>query len=355
MGLKYVSLMNSLFHCLVIGAAFIVLTSSCDSRSHLPAVEDAPEDILCKLKSVDPIDRIMSICIVDDNTFAISTSNRIMVFNLDGTYSHDIGRSGRAKGEFIRPKQVRFDGNSFFVWDSNQTKFIQYNCSGEFMNEYPYSSAFVNFQISDEKAYIYAPARHDDYVIDILNLSDLATTSAGLSSETHKILTHFYTSTPLYVAGEKVLFAPLDELTVYSLNEDSKEHVYESMDSKTFKVLSTNNSERDIGNDMRKFDAFVLNSSYNVFMFERKGCPYIISMEGLSRRDANNKISDEGRYYTLYRMDGHNNSPKHYRMSSMGNPYLFAEYNGELFYIKTEVDGNDEVVILCKLSNGAYK
>ena len=278
-----------------------------------------------------------------------------MMFNMEGTYIRDIGRNGRAKGEFIRPKQVRFDGNNLIVWDSNQMKFIKYTREGEFLNEYPYNSAFVNFQVNNEIVYIYAPALNDSFVLDLLKLSDLTTTSAGSTSETHKILTHFYTSTPLHVGDNNIYFAPMDELTVYSLSEDFKEHVYKSRDSKSFNVLSTNNRARDVGNDMRKFDSFVLNSSYNVFMFERGGFPYIISLEGTSSRGANNKISDEGRYYSMYKMDGHNNSPKHYRMSSMGNPYLFAEYNGDLFYIKTEVDGNDEVVILCKLSNVAYK
>ena len=339
----------------VCAAVSSVLTINCCAHSNASAIEDAPQEIVCKLKSDGPIDKLMSICIIDDTSFIVTANTRIMMFNMDGTYIRDIGRNGRAKGEFIRPKQARFDGNNLIVWDSNQTKFIKYSREGEFLDEYPYSSAFVNFQVSGGIVYIYAPALHDDYILDVLNLSDLTTSSAGLCSETHKILTHFYTSSPLYVDGKKILFAPLDKLTVFSMNGGSKEHVFKSMESKSFKVLPTSNSERDIGNDMRKFDSFVLNSSYNVFLFERDGSPYLVSMEGSSSRGADKKISEEGRFYSLYRIDGHDHPAKHYRMGSMGNPYLFAEYNGDLFYIKTEVDGNDEVVILCKLSNVAYK
>ena len=100
--------MNSLSYVFTVCAAVIALTSSCSAHSHSPAVEHAPEDVQCKLKSMDPIDNIMSICILDSQSFTITTDNRIMMFNMDGTYIRDIGRNGRAKGEHIRPKQVRF-------------------------------------------------------------------------------------------------------------------------------------------------------------------------------------------------------------------------------------------------------
>ena len=335
--------------------AAIMAVACTGSGSSEAAIEDAPAEIVCTLSSQKPLGQLRSLCIISEGLFAANTFDSVLLFGSDGKLIREIGHQGRAAGEYVMPWCVRAHGSNLVVWDAEQLKFIEYDLDGNYLAQYQYDSALNDFRIDGDRIYIYTAGRRDESIIDILNISDGQVMGIGPASDVHKALSHSVCGMPVGIQDGQCLFAPKDRLEVfrYVVSEGKSETVGTNV-SETFTVDESGN-DPGIARSRKKLDAFLNASSRTVYVFCRDKSVYLVAMEGISERDENNRLSNDGRYYSLYRMDGKKSAPKHYHMGSMGSSSLFADYDGDLYYIVTEVDGMDEAVCLNKLSRKAYK
>jgi len=318
-------------------------------------IEDAPGERICELSNSDPLGQLRSFCVVSKDYFAANTSDSVILFGSDGRFIRRIGSQGRANGEYIMPWCVRSNGNNLFVWDADQLKFIEYDINGNLISQYQYDSALNDFRVDGDILYIYTAGRRNESVIDILNLKDGTLNGINPASDAHKALSHSVNGMALDINNGHLLFAPKDRLEAFSYESDTDDaRLLGSVQSDSF-VVPEDINDKNLLSNRKKLDALLNGSSRTVFIFNREGAIFLVSLEGISERDEKNRLSNVGRYYSLYRLDGKKSTVKHYRMSSMGSSTLFAEYDGDLYYIVTELDGIDESVHLNKLSRKAYR
>lgn len=318
-------------------------------------IEDAPAESICVLSNSEPLGQLRSFCVVSNNFFAANTSDSVLLYGSDGKFIRRIGNQGRANGEYVMPWCVRSHGDNLVVWDADQLKFIEYDMDGNYIAQYKYDSALNDFRVYGDIIYIYTAGRRNESVIDILNLKEETLNGIYPASDAHKALSHSVNGMALGFYDGHLFFAPKDKLEALSYELDADEvKLVGSVSSDSFLVPEAGN-DKNLVRDRKKLDAFLNGSSRTVFLYNRESSIYLVSLEGVSERDENNRLSNEGRFYSLYRLDGKNARAKHFRVNSMGSSTLFAEYDGDLYYIVTELDGMDETVHLNRLSKKAYK
>ena len=350
-GVRYVSKMMKTKVLLFLLASFFIVGCKA-SKGASTVIEDAQGERICELSNSEPLGQLRSFCVVNKDYFAANTSDSVVLFGSDGRFIRRIGNQGRANGEYIMPWCVRSNGDNLFVWDADQLKFIEYDINGNHISQYQYDSALNDFRVDGDIVFIYTAGRRDESVIDILNLKDGTLNGINPASEA---LSHSVNGMALDINNGQLLYAPKDRLEAFSYDPDTDEvKLLGSVQSDSF-VVPADINDKNLLSNRKKLDAVLNGSSRTVFIFNREGATFLVSLEGVSERDEKNRLSNDGRYYSLYRLDGKKATAKHYRMSSMGSSTLFAEYNGDLYYVVTELDGIDESVHLKKLSRKAYK
>lgn len=334
--------------------AFFIIGCKTD-REAGAVIEDAPGERICELSNSEPLGQLRSFCVVSKDYFAANTSDSVVLLGSDGRFIRRIGNQGRANGEYIMPWCVRSNGDNLFVWDADQLKFIEFDIDGNYISQYQYDSALNDFRVDGDIVFIYTVGRRNESVIDILNLKDGTLNGIHPASDAHKALSHSINGMALDINNGHLLFATKDRLDAFSYELDTDEiRLLGSVQSDSFVVLEDIN-DKNLLRNRKKLDASLNGSSRTVFIYKREGAIILVSLEGVSERDEKNRLSNDGRYYSLYRLDGKKSTAKHYRMSSMGSSTLFAEYDGDLYYIVTELDEIDESVYINKLSRKAYK
>lgn len=99
--------------------------------------------------------------------FDDSENLSVLVFNLDGTFSHKIGELGRGAGEYISISDFTVDDkkDEIYLLDSEDAKVKKYHLNtGKFINSIPINSkrASMHIQYQDNNLYVDANIKSDE-------------------------------------------------------------------------------------------------------------------------------------------------------------------------------------------------
>ena len=128
-----------------------------------------PKSIILETNEKSLIGNIKQVHINDHHIviFDDSENLKILVFNLDGTFSHKIGEWGRGAGEYISISDFTIDEkkDEIYLLDSEDDKVKKYNLStGKFINSIPINSerASKHIQYQDNCLYVDANTKSDE-------------------------------------------------------------------------------------------------------------------------------------------------------------------------------------------------
>lgn len=128
-----------------------------------------PKSIILETNEKSLIGNIKQIYI-DDNRIIVfddSKNLNVLVFNLDGTFSHKIGELGRGAGEYISISDFTVDDkkDEIYLLDSEDAKVKKYNLStGKFINSIPINNKRMSrhIQYQDNCLYVDANLKSDE-------------------------------------------------------------------------------------------------------------------------------------------------------------------------------------------------
>lgn len=243
--------------CHILGLLALVWGCSSSDTAEF-VIEDAPKDRVCELISPDPLGRLMSLYILDENHFVVNTTDAVSLYGMDGTF-----------------------------------------CA-----EFNYESAINDFRVDGDMLYIYTAGGRSDHIIDVMNLRTGDIKGLCPASEAHKTSLSSVTGTALNVYDGHLLFAPKDKLEILTYSpKDTDTALEKALTSDSFKIQEVDNAQ-DISRSRKSLESFLNASSRTVYTFRKNKAFFLVALEGTSVRDENNKLSNDGRYYSFYRMDG---------------------------------------------------
>lgn len=128
-----------------------------------------PKSIILETNEKSLIGDIKQIYINDNRIVVFDNSKNlsVLVFDLDGTFSHKIGELGRGAGEYISISDFTVDDkkDEIYLLDSEDAKVKKYNLStGKFINSIPINSkrASMHIQYQDNCLYVDANIKSDE-------------------------------------------------------------------------------------------------------------------------------------------------------------------------------------------------
>lgn len=128
-----------------------------------------PKSIILETNEKSLIGDIKEIYINDHRIVVFDNSENlnVLVFDLDGTFSHKIGELGRGAGEYISISDFTIDDkkDEIYLLDSEDSKVKKYNLStGKFINSIPTNSkrASMHIQYQDNCLYVDANIKSDE-------------------------------------------------------------------------------------------------------------------------------------------------------------------------------------------------
>lgn len=128
-----------------------------------------PQSIILETNEKSLIGNIKQIHIDDHHIIILDDSKNlnVLVFNLDGTFSHKIGELGRGAGEYTSISDFTIDKkkDEIYLLDSEDAKVKKYNLStGKFINSIPINSvrASKHIQYQDNCLYVDANIKSDE-------------------------------------------------------------------------------------------------------------------------------------------------------------------------------------------------
>lgn len=128
-----------------------------------------PKSIILETHEKSLIGNIKQVHIDDHRIIILDDSKNlnVLVFNLDGTFSHKIGELGRGAGEYISISDFTIDKkkDEIYLLDSEDAKVKKYNLStGKFINSIPINSvrASKHIQYQDNCLYVDANIKSDE-------------------------------------------------------------------------------------------------------------------------------------------------------------------------------------------------
>lgn len=128
-----------------------------------------PKSIILETNEKSLIGDIKQIYINDNRIVVFDNSKNlsVLVFDLDGTFSHKIGELGRGAGEYISISDFTVDDkkDEIYLLDSEDAKVKKYNLStGKFINSIPINSKRTSrhIQYQDNILYVDANLKSDE-------------------------------------------------------------------------------------------------------------------------------------------------------------------------------------------------
>lgn len=128
-----------------------------------------PKSIILETNEKSLIGDIKQIYINDNRIVVFDNSKNlsVLVFDLDGTFSHKIGELGRGAGEYISISDFTVDDkkDEIYLLDSEDSKVKKYNLStGKFINSIPINSKRTSrhIQYQDNILYVDANLKSDE-------------------------------------------------------------------------------------------------------------------------------------------------------------------------------------------------
>ena len=70
---------------------------------------------------------------LNESVIAISDSKKILLFNWQGKFLRQIGRTGKGPGEYILVMDFLLKGNDIYITSTGKTAIIKYSIDGKFL------------------------------------------------------------------------------------------------------------------------------------------------------------------------------------------------------------------------------
>lgn len=327
--------------------SFLLFFVSCSSDDSFETrITEGDYDEICVLGSeICQISEPSSFDIVNQDYFVIADEKYVSLYSTKGKQLRLIGNAGNARYEYNRPTLVRSCGDSVYVWSSMSLKFISYSLDGVPGAEYPYNSAVRDFDVSQDKIWIYTAGSRQDNLIDILYKSDnsLTTINHPTSGE-HKQLLRSYASAALKIKDGKLLCASKDTASVHLYDAEDLSYLGKrSIPSKTFRVRALKDSGIGSNSDRQSFAEYLRENSMTLMIIPNKTAYKLLTLEGVAAYD-NQIIDNRPRFFGLYDLNARGfKSVRYINYDTFGQRYNFSDYNGELYYIFHEIIEDQDV------------
>ncbi len=104
------------------------------------------------------LSEIQNVILYDDKFYVLDGRKKaVLVFDRNGKYIRQIGRTGRGPGELLLPRDFAIDKNSgtIEILDSQQNKVIKYTATGDFVAEKLLDGRYTAFYKLNNGSYLY--------------------------------------------------------------------------------------------------------------------------------------------------------------------------------------------------------
>jgi len=340
-------------HIVAIATMFVV--ASCGGRKGDVVVSELQYEAVCQ---IDQGERMMGqpiwLCMMDDSRFLLCTNSDVLLFGIDGKFIREIGRPGRAAGEYNMPMIVKAHGDTVYVWSAMDLKFVAFDSEGGFIDEYPYDSAMDDFLPMDGKIHIYPVGMRGSHLVDVYDMDTKSVVqSLTETSAAHRIC-HWMSTAPLSAGKDgKLCYMSRTELTVHqwdAANGDGESEEAISFSSPSFIVPSEEDAESMVG-DSSKWAESNNKTSFVVAMEQlRDGRFIVLTSEGRYVSDGKS-LDDSGRFFSLYEVKsaGKARCLQSFPAATIKMPSLTSFHDGDLFFIKHSAEGDDDSYSLCRV------
>lgn len=315
-------------------------------------ISELEHDHICTINQQDhPIGNLNSLFVLEDGKFLLCTDSEVLLYDAEGQLLHEIGRSGRASGEYSMPMAVRAYGDTIYVWSAMTLKFIAYHIDGTFIDEYPYASALNDFIAGEGELYISPVGKRGDNVIDIysLKLKDVEKTLTK-AAESHK-QTRWFSVCPMTLSDGSLYYMSRSGLDVYhhELSLSDEPEVVCAFESGSFKPLAEQDAVTLSGNGGKR-SKYLDKASFTVQVMPFKDHFAVLTYEGEYYMDGKIRKKDR-RYYSLYEV-----SEKRARRlfsfpaTDISDFALISTRGNEIYFIGHSIENDEDVYALNRLS-----
>lgn len=338
---------------LIAMTAALPLLFSCGRERSVVEVGEARSETLCEISQEGEdgqIGRINSLAVVDADRFVLCSethaATQVHLYDMAGRRLAGIGRTGRARYEYVMPLIVRTDGKSIYVWCAMSLKFIEYTLEGEPVAEYPYESAIRDFVPCGSKIVIYASGKRKEHIVDIYDKASGEVVSAiGEPSPSHVALLGWLSVAPVTIDGDKVLFMPQDKLELLSYDlETGGLETRAEIESDSFAVSELGSEPSP---DARR--RYIYENSYAVMLTVKDGAVRVLASEGeyMMREGV---LSKEDRFCSVYELKGaRGRKVSSFRVDSFGSSNMLSSYGGDIYYVYHTLENGEDAYRLRKL------
>ena len=326
-------------HKLVSFAGFcsLLLMFSCTGKSS-GTVTDAPSKTVCALQeNIAPVGRPMSFAMNDDGSFVLTDLKSVYLYSAGGEQLKQIGRSGRARYEYLTPLSVKIQNDTVYVWSAGSLEFITYTTDGEPLAEYPYRSAIKDFLPVGDLIFIYTAGNAGENIVDIYDMKKgEVVQSLGKSTPEHRVLLHAAYPSPLCEKDGLVYFAAKDGLDIYCYDPatgESSQMAGPDSDSFLIEKLQENSSLEK--NSAERGD-YLWSNSQTLYLFTEDGELMLLTIGGKLKRNGED-IDYSDRLYSLYNLSKGELAAT-YTNASIGASPLFSSNSDGLYFLKLSDD-----------------
>lgn len=327
-----------------------VCAHSCKNGSGNVEVAELKCETVCELdQSEHLLGQLDGFCVVNDTSFLLSTSNEVLMFGMDGHFIRQIGRSGRAAGEYNMPLNIASDEKRIYVFSAMDLKFVAYDKEGNFIDEYPYESAIGDFIASGQKLFIYPMGFRGDYLVDVYDLQTKSVVcSLTESSDSHKIF-HWESAAPICIGDGRLYYMPRTELEINAWDTTSKEirKVCE-FDSESF-IAPDGEEAADAAGKQEKWMKIADETSFIVAMASIGDGKFLtLTSEGRYKPLENHALDNDGRFYSLYEVTSGGDAKRLcvFPASTIALHSLISFTNGNLYFIAHSTERDNDVYTL---------
>lgn len=316
------------------------------ARNEPVVVSQVPKEAICTLSRDRILDYPYSMEMITDSLFAVSTFNSISLYGTDGQYLGELGKQGRAAGEYSFPMKIRRDHGFLYVWSANTTSFMKFDKGGVYRGTYLYGKAISDFRVDNDIIYIYTAGGRQDSIIEVYDMSQgKVCASVGKVNDYHTLLSANISSAPLDIHGDTVFFCPKDRLKILGFSHDTCTYS-RIIKSSTFRV-DRSRQVSSVTSEKQERQKYLSKASNTAGLIVKGKDDYLLlTFEGTSNILDNGTLDTNNRIVTLY---SSKSAPVHYRFSDFGSLATLSVYDDHFYFLGREAEGDDEYYVLYRL------
>lgn len=274
----------------------ILLFGSCAEEKEILISEPPFEEVCVLNQNEELLGQINSIDYVNDTSFVVCSASQIYLYGFSGDLIRKIGRSERAKAEYVSPRIVRYGSNHIVAWDGMLGKFIWFNMDGQALGEVGCETAVSDFIVDGDYLWIYtADAESDGCVVKLnVNTGEAESQNFILVDGGHHILTRWSSRAPMVMDDGVLWCMPKNKLEIY--RSDSDQTCRFESSSFTAENIDDPNS---LISARQKMEEYLCNNSVVVAIHPMKRDMRVLTAEGYLQRTKDG-LDRSHRYYSVY-------------------------------------------------------